>query len=229
MGEMKRYHITMSGTTPLIMHRDNPAFAEIVSRWCQDPANKEYVKKGDDRSPGWAWIGYLYHDGTNITMNADNLATCIREGGAKVPTGNSRGDQSYKRLSQSGIVLDAPEYTLLVNGEVIPLEPIKNMMESGEIDFNKYMALAESLGFELFVKRAKIGMTKHLRVRPLFRNWKIDGTITVLDEEMFKLTPDIIQKIFAQAGMFVGIGDWRPGAQKSPGFYGKFTTEFERI
>ena len=227
MSGMKRYQIELTGTTPLIMHRDNLGFSEKVRVWQKDPANKELSVAGDDRSPAWTWIGSLYHDEKFITMSADNLATCIREGGAKVPTGKNKGDQSYKKLSQSGIVLDTPEYTLLVDGEQIPLDPIRELI--GNTTFADHMAEVEGLGFELLVKRAKVMMSKHVRVRPLFRNWKVVGTITILDEDMFGLTQDVVQMILNQAGNFCGLGDWRPGSPKSPGFYGKFTTRLTSI
>ena len=227
MAEMKRYQITLTGTTPLLMHRDNLNFSEKVKAWQKDPANKELSVAGDDRSPAWTWIGSCYCDDKFLTMSADNLATCIREGGAKVPTGNARGDKTYKKLSQSGIVLDTPEYELLVNGKQVPLDPIRALI--GNNDFFEHMRIAEELGFELFVKRAKIMMAKHVRVRPLFRNWVVRGTITVLDEEIFGLTKPIVQKIFDQAGLFCGLGDWRPNSPKSPGFYGKFVSELEEI
>lgn len=224
---MKHYEITLTGTTPLICHADNLAFSEKIRAWQKDPANKELSQAGDDRSPAWTWIGYAYHDDKYLTMSADNLATCIREGGAKVPTGNKKGDKSYKKLSQSGIVMDMPEYELTIGGKHIPLEPIRALI--GNNDFFHHMEVAEELGFELFVKRAKVQMSKHVRVRPLFRNWQVRGTITILDEEMFGLPREIVQKIFDQAGMFCGLGDWRPGSPKSPGFYGKFVTTLQEI
>lgn len=227
MPGMKRYHITLTGTTPLIMHRDNLTFAEGVRQWQADPANKEMSTPGDDRSPAWTWIGYCYHDDKFLTMSADNLATCIREGGALVPTGNKQGDKTFKKMSQSGIVLETPEYELAVNGRQIPWTTIRELY--GNNNFSVHDDVAKRLGFELFVKRAKVKTNKHVRVRPLFRNWQVQGNITILDEEMFGLTKEIVQTIFNQAGMFRGLGDWRPGSSKSPGFYGKFTAELEEI
>lgn len=227
MSGMVRYAIELEGTTPLIMHRDNLQYSEKIRAWQKDPANKELSQAGDDRSPAWTWIGYTYCDDKYVTMSADNLATCIREGGARVPTGSKGGDKTYKKLTQSGIVFDTPEYELTVSGKKIPLDPIRALI--GDTDFFHHMEVAEELGFELFVKRAKVQANKHVRVRPLFRDWIVRGTITVLDEDMFGLTQDIVQKIFDQAGTFRGLGDWRPGSPKSPGFYGKFSTTLQKI
>ena len=41
-----------------------------------------------------------------------------------------------------------------------------------------------ALGFELFAKGAKIGQSKHIRVRPRFNAWSASGTITVFDDSM---------------------------------------------
>jgi hypothetical protein len=57
----------------------------------------------------------------------------------------------------------------------------------------------------------------------------VRGTITILDEDLFGLSQDIVQMIFNQAGTFCGLGDWRPGSPKSPGFYGKFVTKLHKI
>ena len=227
MAGMKRYEIELTGTTPLLMHRDNLAFSEKLSLWQKDPANKEISVKGDDRSPAWTWIGSLYHDDKFITMNADDIAACLRSGGAKVPTGSKQGDKTYKKMTQSGIVLETPEFELTVDGKQIPLAPIRDLI--GNNNFFDHLTAAENLGFELFVKRAKIKAAKHVRVRPLFRNWVVRGTITILDEEIFQLQLPILQKIFDQSGMFCGLGDWRPNSPSSPGFYGKFTTKLTEI
>ena len=225
---MKRYAFRLVGETPLLMHRDHLTFAEQIRAWQRDPANKALSVAGDDRSPAWTWIGSLYNDSRYITMSADNIATCIREGGAKVPTGRKAGDKTYKKLSQSGIVLDSPEFDLLVDGKKIPVGPIRELI--GNVDFAAHEETVMDLGFELLVKRARIGVgSKHVRVRPLFRNWVVSGSFTVLDEEIFGLRKPILEDIFAQAGMFCGLGDWRPNSPKSPGYYGKFRTELELI
>ena len=226
---MKRYEMVLTGLTPLLMHKDNITFSERVKAWQKDPANRELSTAGDDRSPAWTWIGYSYNDSAYFTMDADNLATCFREGGAKVPTGNTRGDKSYKRLTQSGIVFDTAEYDLFVNGRQIPFEPVRELLNANVQDYARHAALAEELGFELFAKRVKIQNSKHIRVRPLFRNWVVKGTITVLDEEMFQLQQPVLQKILDQAGAFVGLCDWRPSSPKSPGFYGKFSAALTPI
>ena len=78
---MEQYQVTLKGLTPLLMHSDNLAFSERVQAWQKAPENKANSKAGDDRSPAWTWIGYLYHDGKHVGIPADNLMTMLREAG----------------------------------------------------------------------------------------------------------------------------------------------------
>ena len=98
---MDQYKITLEGLTPLLMHNDNLNFSEKVKEWQTAPENKALSVAGDDRSPAWSWIGYLYHDGKTVGVNSDNIMTMLREGGSKVKTG--KGKETYKKQTQSRI------------------------------------------------------------------------------------------------------------------------------
>lgn len=221
---MKQYRITLEGLTPLLMHNDNLVFTEKVKEWQRAPENKANSISGDDRTPPWTWIGYLYHDNINIGVASDNIMTMFREGGAKVLTG--KGKETYKKQTQSGLMLDQQQFDLIVDGDYIEVEAIKHLI--GNLDFNAHIKCAESLGFELLVKRAKIGRAKHIRVRPMFRKWTLTGSVTVLDEELTGLTYEVIDAILRQAGALCGIGDWRPSSPSS-GTFGKFSPTVEAV
>lgn len=223
--EMKQYRITLNGLTPMLMHQDNLTFAEKVQEWRNDSANKELSVKGDDRSPAWTWLGYLYHDTNYFGMPSDNLMTMLREGGAKVKTGYI--SETYKKHTQAGIMLDQQQFDLYVHENCIPVNPFNELINVN--DFKEHLRVAESYGFELLVKRAKIGQSKHVRVRPLFRNWMLTGSLTVIDEEISGITQKVLQTVLNQAGALVGLGDWRPGSPKSSGTFGKFSPEIELI
>lgn len=222
---MDQYSITLKGLTPLLMHNDNLAFSEKVRQWQKAPENKENSISGDDRTPPWTWIGYLYHDGKHIGMNSDNIMTMLREGGAKVLTGKKQ--ETYKKQTQSGIMLDQQQFGLFVNGELIEFAPIKALI--GNMSFPDHISTVESLGFELLIKRAKIGNAKHVRVRPMFRRWELRGSLTVLDAEMTGLTQPILELILNQAGALCGLGDWRPSSPRSCGTFGKFEPVVKRL
>lgn len=224
---MKQYNVTLTGLSPLLMHGDNLSFSEKVKKWLNDPANREIKgSAGDDRGPAWTWIGGIYHDGHFLSMPSDNLMTCLREGGAKVLTGR-KGGETFKKQTQSGILIDGFGFDLLVGGKKVPLEPINSLI--GDNDFLHHTEVAESLGFELLVKRAKVGQAKHVRVRAMFRDWVAQGSITVIDEELSGLTQGVIEKILAQAGALLGLGDWRPGSPRSPGSFGRFQSEVKAV
>jgi len=220
---METYKVTLTGTSPLLMHRDNLAFSEKIKAWQIMPENKEHSKAGDDRSPAWTWIGCLYHDGQFLGMDSDNLMTMLREGGAKLRTGKK--NETYKKQTQYGLLInDNLCSPLYINGQQIPVAPIEQLI--GKLDFSQHLTTAEELGFELLVKRAKIGANKHVRVRPMFRNWQVVASISVIDPEVSGITQEILQRILDCAGAQCGLCDWRPSS-KTPGQFGRFQAKVE--
>ena len=214
---MDQYQVVLRGLTPLLMHNDNLAFTERVVEWRRAPENKEFSVSGDDRTPPWTWIGYLYHDGHHIGINSDNIMTMLREGGAKVLTG--KGKETYKKPTQSGIMLDQQQWDILIDGKPVPVELIKPLI--GNRDFIQHIDMSEKLGFELLVKRAKIGRAKHIRVRPMFREWIATGSLTVIDREISGITKEVLELVLNQSGAVCGLCDWRPSSSSS-GTFGKF-------
>ena len=95
-----------------------------------------------------------------------------------------------------------------------------------ENDFEEHAKIAEKLGFTLFVKRARVGTSKHVRVRPRFANWTASGTITVFDDQ---LKTDVLKNILTHAGFYCGLCDWRPGSPSAPGQFGRFSAELELL
>lgn len=217
-----RYKITLTGERDLLLHSDNIDFSERVKKWQKDPANRAKSVAGDDRSPAWSWIGYLYHDKKQLVIPSDNLMTVLREGAKRVSTGKRGG--TFKSQSQSSILINEESWPLLVNGESVDWMEVVNLGD--EEDFEKHQKVVAGFGFELFVKRAKIGNAKHVRVRPRFQNWSCSGTVTILDDT---ITKDTLEMILSQAGRFAGLGDWRPSSPKSPGPFGTFTATVEEL
>jgi len=222
---MEQYSIVLEGLTPLLMHNDNLPFCEKIIAWRKEPENKANSVAGDDRSPAWTWIGYLYHDGKNLGVSSDNIMTMLKEGGSKVLTGKKQ--ETYKKQTQSGLMLDQQQLDLRVSGNTIAISDIKPLI--GEIDFSKHIETAERLGFELLVKRAKIGKAKHVRVRPMFRTWTLEGSFTVFDSELTGLTEEVLKTILNQAGALCGLCDWRPSSPSASGTFGRFAPTIRRI
>lgn len=219
-----RYKITLTGKQPLLLHRDNIDWQQRLLAWRTDPANKKKSVPGDDRSPGWTWIGSLYVSEGKLVVDSDNLMTMLREGGARCPQ-PGRAGKTYKRETQSGIVIDSLAWPLIVGGNSIPSAQFEEL--ANEDDFGKHQAAAEKAGFTLFVKRARVGQAKHVRVRPRFDSWQLCGTLTVLDTDT--ITDRVISDVLTFAGAYSGLGDWRPSSPKSPGFFGTFTPTIEKL
>ena len=214
---MREYEVTIIGKTPLLMHQDNIEWADFMTDWQLDPMNKATSKAGDDRTPAWRWIGCVYHDGNVVGMPQANLMRSVMEGGSMIPVG--KGQKTFKAQTQSGMMSVDTFWPLTTNtGAHVRWADVEAFKDVAS--FAEHKKLAGDYGFALLVKRAKIGASKHVRVRPVFdAGWKLTGRIAVWDEQ---ITTDVLRNIFEYAGRYKGIGDWRPSSPKSPGPYGTF-------
>jgi hypothetical protein len=220
---MRTYDVTITGKTALLMHHDNIDWADFMEDWKNDPANKKNSKAGDDRSPSWRWLGCVYHDGKVLSIPQANIMKSLMEGGAMVPVPGGKSGKTFKSQTQSGMMSVQPFWELLINGKPIKWADIEHLKDVSK--FMDHKVAADKLGFSLLVKRAAVGSSKHVRVRPQFAaGWQARGSIAVWDEQ---ITDNALRDIFAYAGQYKGIGDWRPGAPKKPGPYGTFEAEFD--
>lgn len=212
---MRSYQVSLEGVTPLMMHRDNLEFKSVVDRWQRDPSNRDKSTPGDDRSPSWGWIGSLYHDGKNVALPTDCVMASCMGAGAEVKS--PRGKKSLKAQTQSGMAFAEPFLSFAVNGSgPIKMADIQPLQE--EENFDAHMAKARDLGFSLDIRRARVGMSKHVRVRPVFDEWKASGTLNVWDDT---LTKETLETVFYLAGDKYGLLEWRPSGRR-PGPFGRF-------
>ena len=216
---MSRFEFELQGLTPLLMHHDNIALADQLTEWRKDSRNKNISKAGDDRSPPWAWHTYLYHDGEHLAIPSINLWTVFRDAATSK---SLKGQKSFKEAAAAGIYIEQEYLPLMNNGKKIPIGPIEAMREKS---FNEQMAAVKKLGFELLSKRAQVGTSKHLRVRPKFNNWSLSGTLLVNVPE---INGTVLRDIGDIAGRYKGLGDGRPGSRK-PWPYGVFSVTFKEI
>jgi len=218
MTTMKQAQVTITGSTPLLVHADNIEWSDRMEEWKNDPKNKKLSKPGDDRTPPWRWIGCLNHDGKVLTMPSEYIMRTIMEGATQVPTG--KGQKTFKAQSQSGLLCQDFHWPLLVRGKTVSFGDVSALIDD-EIKFRDQIEQVRTFGFELFIKRAKIGQSKHIRVRPRFEEWSCSGIITIIDSQ---ITMELLQQFLEIAGQYKGLGDWRPGA-KTPGPFGMFTAQ----
>ncbi len=218
----RKYKVELTGVTPLLMHRDNIDAGAIVRAWTKDPANKKASVAGDDRTPAWTWLGYCYHDDKQLVIDADCLMSMLRDGGKKCSAPTGKG--SMKAATQSGIMINELGWPLLANGKSVSWPKVSALQE--EEDFDAHCKAVEEMGFVLFAKRARVGTSKHVRVRPRFDKWSASGTLTVLDDQ---ITTDVLAMILRHAGFYVGLCDWRPGSPQAPGQFGRFSVAVEEM
>lgn len=213
-----RFSFRLVGHQPLLMHADDIFFADELAEWRKAPENKNQSKSGDDRSPPWTWQTYLYSDGEHVAMPAANIMVALRTAGTQLIL---KGKKTYKELTQSGLLIDTEFCRFTVDGKQIPLA---KMVAIRDLPFSEQAKAVEKYGFALYAKRAKIGQAKHVRVRPRFNEWVIDGEINILSPD---ISDDTLKQIFQIAGN-CGLGDWRP-ACKTPGSFGMFQAEVKRV
>ncbi len=224
MADIRTYTVGIEGLSPLLMHWDNIEWADEMDRWKADPANKNQSKAGDDRTPAFRWIGSVYHDGSILCVPADNLMRCMMEGGGLILVPGGKNNKTFRAQTQSGMSVTVPYSPLVVNGRTISWEPIEALKR--EPSFDRHRSAAHSLGFSLFVKRAKIKQSKHIRVRPRFEAWALTFRVNVWDDQ---LTETVLRDIITYAGQYKGLMDWRPGS-KTPGSFGMFRlVSFARV
>lgn len=245
----KTVRFVITGETALIMHQDNIDGQTKIARWrnrmervSQAPtANTDapdvdpemqiltWKTRGDDRVPAWTWTTYLYHDGSHIALPSANIQSAICKAAGRIADPNGRTkNKSLKNEAVSCVVFndEFPQFT--INGDKVPVGPFLDLEEIDDGNrIDEHRTVCERYGFTIFIVRASIGGSKHVRVRPKFAagTWAITGTLDLLDES--KLSKKQLQDVFDVAGQVVGLGDWRPGSPKKPGPYGKFTCELK--
>lgn len=221
------YHVTFTGLTPLLMHADNIEWGDDMDAWKTANQRKksrgetaEDSKAGDDRTPAWRWLGCLWNDGTNVVIPSAALRRCLVDAGLKMKVGKG----SLKRVIGEQVQLPVDGPPLLITGRSLSLAPI--MALASEPQFSAHKTTVKALGFDLMVKRAPVGFSKHVRVRPIFTNWSVAFSFDVFDEKTVSLAA--VEDLVVIAGQRVGLGDWRPGAPKSPGPYGRFDAKVNK-
>lgn len=207
------YEFMLTGDTPLLMHADDIEFADELQEWRKDSKNKSISKPGDDRSPPWTWTGSVYSDGKQLVLPADNLAVALRQAGSKITL---KGMKTFKEESVAGLMIVEEFLPVFVKDKAILWAPIAALRE--ENDFKVHVAAVKKMGFELFMKRAAVGSSKHVRVRAMFRTWAVRGTVRV---ESKAINASVLGEMFGLAGR-VGVGSWRPGG-RTPGRFGMFS------
>ena len=215
----------LTGVTPLLMHADDIEAGDTVTAARKamkgDRAAMAEFKNGDDRFPASTWKSYLYHDGTHIALPGENVLKCLSHAGKSIPRG--RGS-NYSKIVQSSLTYPSTHFEFYGRYGRISMEDIHQATAkiNDVTGFQETAKAVAPLGIKLWAKRAVVGTAKHVRVRPRFDHWRATIELTVVTEDFDEKT---ITRMFDLAGMYSGLGDWRPSAPRAAGPYGKFTAK----
>lgn len=215
-----RCSFVITGQSSLLMHADNVLASDDLSAWRKDPSHKSVSVAGDDRSPPWTWMAYLYACEKGIVcMPAETVMVALRFAGAKMIM---RRQETFKAATQSGILIDEEFLPVSIKGRTISMTDV---MPLKHLTFAEQAAKVKTLGFKLDVRRAVVGTSKHVRVRPRFDIWSLSGAMEINEPA---ITMAVLEQLFEIAGKRAGLGDWRPSARAS-GPHGRFTVSLKEL
>ena len=213
------YTFKWVGITPLLLHQDNIEFGDNIEAWRLDASNQKKAgkKKGDDRSPAWTWLGYLPSDPQTgeAGIPAHYLTSMLAAAGTQIPTG--KGMKTYKEAAAAAVFPEEDYFVLTTKGRTIDVHALEAKLIEKEEDFREHLKAVRAAGFDLDMRRAKVGAGKHVRVRPKFVAWEVTGEVRV---DTSCIPVGILETVFKIMGQR-GLGDFRPSCNR-PGRFGMF-------
>lgn len=179
---MKSATYTIRGITPLLMHSERLAnHFDPLTREIKAVTGKR--KKTEDDHIEIArleWLGGLYHDAdAGIHLPGYNVFSALVTGGKVHKLGTA-----IKRAA----LVQEDKIPLVYTG---PKDPDKLFADKSFVD----------------MRSVKVGTSKVLRCRPIFRQWQC--AFTLLYEESVLQRADI-DRVVSDTGSMIGIGDYRP-------------------
>lgn len=223
---MERYRVKITGgPTSMLMHADDVEAADKLSAVrARQKSDKKTSVKGDDRSPAWSWKTYLYADEGSIVLPTANLQTAMMKAGAEFKLDARK---SLKSATMSMLRFDQVGWPIFVDAKrALTTKQIDSIADDDPFEEHSKAALA--MGFILDVRRATVGQSKHVRVRPKFApGWWCEGVIANTNPEL--MSEDTLRRLLEYCGDMVGLGDWRPSSPKKPGPHGRFTIEMKKL
>ena len=195
---MKHITIRIKGIRPIIMHNGRTANPlDEYSRKLKKLSGKRGKTEDDYEAMAQCELeaGLYWSDELGVYLPCDNIQRMFLDACKKVKLGR----QSV------GILVDA-EYGCPINFE----------------HSRNYKKLT-SLPKYRFQKVVSVSTAKVVRTRPLIpTGWTCEIPVE-LDPDLIDL--DQFLQICDIAGNRIGVGDWRPGAPRTPGQFGRFVVE----
>lgn len=186
MSNLPTAAIRLTGVSPLLCHNGQTADPRnSYAKAMKAVSGKRNKTDADlDELARLEWLAGLYRHRDRLVIPDHVLESAFIAGAKK----SKRGPQAkcglffteHAQLSAAGMP------------DVIDNESLDQMFQSGE--------------FALTVG-VKVGMSKVMRTRPIFRDWSCIVTMQY-DPDVLNLRD--VQEVATDAGRLVGIGDWRP-------------------
>lgn len=176
------FKLRMVGTETLLMHNAqlSDPLNVYTKRLAEVTSKRKKAEEDHIEISRREWDGGLYFD---------------PEVGPYIPGQNvERALLDSARMNRLGKSI---ERGVFITDNVIPLQ------YPGPRDIRE---LREDASFR-HMASVKIGMSRTMRCRPMFREWSLE-TEGYLDEEQLDLAE--LRQIAIRAGKLIGLGDWRP-------------------
>lgn len=178
---MKTFQLSLTGTTPLVMHNVRLADKlDPITKAIATITGKRKKTDADEEEIGnLEFAGGLYVDEElGVYLPTFNLLRCFEEA-AKV----TRMGKTVTRA----VVVESDKAKVIYNGP----QDWKKLRDDPTYRWRATVG---------------VGMKKVSRVRPIFRQWGVDVRVRLLEEV---LNPDEFIAIVQQAGVIEGVGDAR--------------------
>lgn len=182
MDGITKVSVTLEGVVPLLCHNGDlcdPFYGPAIT---MKEITKKKTKTEDDLLAlrKLEFLGGLYLDDKGLPcLTADVILGFLSAAAAKLKS---------KKPMQAGVFTDDDFFPIEYPGSKDP------------------QAMYEKRDFVL-VKRARVGQSAVMRVRPRFRQWKVSFVLNIVTDIIDART---VKESIEKAGRTVGIGDWRP-------------------
>lgn len=186
---------TIQGTSPLLVHNGQMANPLNEFAKCLKAITSKRIKTDQDYEEiaHIEFLGSLYHDSKEgMYLPGDNISAMVRDGA---------------RLKRRGAMVQRGVECMDLYCSLAYLGP------------RTPEALWDVEGFRLMamIKNGSTG-GKTARCRPIFRDWALTFQL-FYQPDMINLAD--LRTCIDDAGLYIGLGDWRPGSPKG-GRYGRF-------
>lgn len=190
MNDIRKYKLEITYTTPFLQEK-------YVGKVDETGKSKDYSQEWKDQT-------YLDAEGF-VVLTEEMFKACLQQGSK----GLHRGKVFMSKLVPAGLIVNAMDSRVLVNGKPITLETIEEKQW-------------------LQVYRKVIGGKSNPATRTQIpAGATVEWEILVRDTQ---LTENDVEKVITNAGIYAGTGGQRPSSPKKPGKYGQFKiTKFEKV